>query len=145
MYRFATAPAGCVTLGRAAPVNHAQEASPPLLSVAQILRLVERRLAWYGLGDWRIKDVVCNAAPSVTVIVRGPGGLAAPRAQLALTIARDGAPSKAEFKPAARLAPAPQGIAPYIARAHVKDRGFKDAGSASARAAGRDYVLKPPV
>ena len=86
-----------------------------LLPLPHILKLAEKRLRWYGLGDWQIRDVVCNAAPSVTVIARGPDG-----AGLALTIARDGGTSHAAPVPAVRQAPASiparTAVVPHLAR-----------------------------
>ncbi len=97
MYRFADLAAEQTASDRAMPA--------PLLPLPHILKLAEKRLRWYGLGDWQIRDVMCNAAPSVTVIARGPDG-----AGLALTISRDGSESRAIRTPAPAAPQAPTSV-----------------------------------
>jgi hypothetical protein len=97
MYCFADLAAEQAGADRATPA--------PLLPLPHILKLAEKRLRWYGLGDWQIRDVVCNAAPSVTVIARGPDG-----AGLALTISRDGGESRALLTQTPAVAQAPTSV-----------------------------------
>ena len=98
------------------PDSQAQRPAP-LLPLTSILKLVEKRLRWYGFGDWEIRDVICNTDPTVTVLVREPGG-----AVLALTIARDGGASHAMLVPAPvprvtpAAAPARAAVVPHLAR-----------------------------
>lgn len=84
----------------------------PWLTLAQIMALVEKRLRWYGLDGWRIRDTVCNAGATVTVMLRGSG-----RATLAITLGRDGRFHRMSLAQDPPGPPAPRPVAAYQSRA----------------------------
>ena len=96
----------------------ADESSPalapnvPWLTLTQIMALVEKRLRWYGFDSWRIRDAVCNAGSTVTVMLRGEG-----RATLAITLGRDGAVHHVGLTHDPPAPPAPRPVAAHRARA----------------------------
>lgn len=80
----------------------------PWLTLAQIMALVEKRLRWYGFAGWRIRDAVCNAGSTVTVLLRGEG-----RATLAITLGRDGGVHEVNLVQDPPAAPVPRPVAAY--------------------------------
>lgn len=83
----------------------------PWLTLTQIMALVEKRLRWYGFDDWRIRDALCSAGATVTVMMRGAG-----RATLAITMGRDGAVQHVSLTQDPPAAVAPRPVAAYHAR-----------------------------
>jgi hypothetical protein len=95
----------------------AHNATPgAVLTLSQVLVLVERRLRWFGFSDWHIRDAVC-LGQDVTVLVRGPCGELA-----TFTVMRDGGAMTCAVTAAPALpkavAPAPvrQAVVPSLAR-----------------------------
>lgn len=84
----------------------------PWLTLTQIMDLVEKRLRWYGLDGWRIRDALCNVGSTVTVMLRGEG-----RATLVLTLGRDGVVHRVGLTQDPPAAPAPKPVAAHVARA----------------------------
>lgn len=83
----------------------------PWLTLSQIMALVEKRLRWYGFDEFKIRDAVCNAGSTVTVMLRGPG-----RATLALTLGRDGAVHHVNLTQDPPAPPAPKPVAVHKSR-----------------------------
>jgi hypothetical protein len=71
-------------------IAHRTNAVPSApLSLGQIVTLVEKRLRWYGFGQWRIRDVLCNQDHTVSVKIQSGGSVI-----LTITLARDGATAR---------------------------------------------------
>lgn len=90
---------------------HSPGPNVPWLTLAQIMELVEKRLRWYGFDGWRIRDAICNAGSSVTVLLRGTG-----RATLAITLGRDGAVHRVSLAQDPPQAPTPKPVEVHHAR-----------------------------